>query len=71
MLNQTFTKVISKFKFQPDVDLFPSRLNDQLPLLVSYHLDPEAMHINAFSISWLDGPFFVFPPFAVIGKVLH
>ena len=29
------------------------------------------MHINAFSISWRDKPFCAFPPFAVIGKVLH
>ena len=29
------------------------------------------MHINAFSISWQGRPFHVFPPFAVIGKVLH
>ena len=37
----------------------------------SYHPNPEAMHINAFSISWQDRPFYGFPPFAVIGKVLH
>ena len=29
------------------------------------------MHINAFSISWQGRPFHAFPPFAVIGKVLH
>ena len=29
------------------------------------------MHIKAFSISWQGRPFHAFPPFAVIGKVLH
>ena len=52
MLNQKFfTKIVSKFQFQPEVDLFASRLNAKLPAFVSYHPDPEAMHINAFSIS--------------------
>ena len=72
ILNQIFfTKIISKFQFQAKVGLFASRLNAQLPVFVSYHADLEAMHINAFSISWQGGPFYVFPPLTVIGKVLH
>ena len=48
-LNQKiFTKIISKFKFQVEVELFASRLNAQQPVFVSYHPDPEAMHINVF-----------------------
>ena len=71
MLNQKiFTKIISKFQFQPEVDLSASRLNAQLPVFVLYHPDPETMHINAFSISWQSRPFYAFPPFTVIGKVL-
>ena len=36
MLNQNpFTKFISKFQFQPEVDLFASKLNPQLPVFVS------------------------------------
>ena len=72
MLNQQiFIKTISKFQFQPEVDLFTSKLNAQLLVFVSYHPDPEAMHINAFSISWQGRPFFAYPLFAVIVKVLH
>ena len=72
MFNQNiFAKIISKFQFQPEVHLFASRLNAQLPVFVSYHSDPEAMHINAFSISWQNRPFYAFPSFAVIGKVLN
>ena len=59
------------FQFQPEVDLFASRLNVQLPVFFSYHPGPEAMHINAFSISWQGRPFYPFPPLAAIGKVLH
>ena len=70
MLNlKKFTKIISKFQFQPEVDLFASRLNVKLPVFVSYHPDTEAMHINVFSISWQGRPFYAFPPFAVIGTV--
>ena len=49
MLNQKFfTKIVSKFQFQSDVDLCESRLNSQLPAFVSYHPDPKAIHNNAF-----------------------
>ena len=68
------TKFLQKLflsQFQPAVALFASRLNAKLPVFVSYQPDPEAMHINAFSISWQGRPFYAFPLFAVIGKVLH
>ena len=48
-----------------------SRLNAKIPVFVSYHPDPEAMHINTFSISWQGRTFYALPPFSVIGKVLH
>ena len=72
MLNQNiFTNIISKFGFQPEVDLFTSRLNAQIPLLVSYHPNPEAIYINAFSIPWqeMHRPFHEFTHFAVIRRV--
>ena len=46
-------------------------LNVQLPVFVSYHPDPEAIHVNACSISWRDRPFYTFDTFAVIGEMLH
>ena len=67
-----FTKIIPTFQFLAEVDLFASRLNAHLPVFVSYHPDPEAMHINAFLISWQGRPFYASPPhLAVTGKVLH
>ena len=72
MLNQKFfIKIISKFQFKKEVDVFVSRLNAQLPVFVSYHPDPETMHINTFSPSRRDRSFYAFPPFVIIGKVLH
>ena len=74
MLNQNiFTNIISKFGFQPGVDLFTSRLNAQIPLFVSYHPSPEAIYINAFSIPWreMHRPFHEFTHFVVIRRVLH
>ena len=54
ILNQKFfTKIIFKFQFQPEVD----SIAFQDPVLVSYHPDPEAMHINVFSILWQGRPF--------------
>ena len=48
-----------------------SRLNAQIPLLVSYHPNPEAIYINAFSIPWqeMHRPFHEFAHFAVIRRV--
>ena len=71
LTKKNFTKIISEFQFQPEVYLFASRLNAQLQVLVSYHPDPETMHINAFSISWQGRPFCAFPLFTVIEKVLN
>ena len=69
---EIFYKSYLKFQFQPEVDLFASRLNAQLPVVfVSFHPDLQAIRINAFSLSWWNRPSYAFPPFAVIGKVLH
>lgn len=53
------------------MDLFASRLNAQLLVFVSYHFDPETMHINAFSISRRDRLFYAFPASAILEKMLH
>ena len=42
-----FEKITSAF-FKPDVDLFASRINRQLPNYVSWHADPEAKFVDAF-----------------------
>ena len=62
-----FGDIVEKLHFQPVIDLFASRLNKQLSKFVSYRPDPEALHINAFSLDWGDLEFYCFPPFSCIG----
>lgn len=63
---------IIKCKFgQPDVDLFASRINKKCAKYVSWHRDPDAYAINAFTIDWGSSYFYAFPPFSVILKSLR
>ena len=41
-----FGLIISKFG-EPKIDLFASRINNQLPCYVSWKPDPGATHVNA------------------------
>ena len=53
------------------VDLFASRLNNQLPLYVSWRPDPYAMATDAFQVRWMDLQAYAFPPFSLIGRCLQ
>ena len=55
----------------PEIDIFASRKNTQLPRFVSWLPDPEAEFIDAFSISWRFNYIYAFPPFSVIGDVIR
>lgn len=52
------------------VDLFASRLNHKLEKYVSRRADPKAMAIDAFSLTWANECYFIFPPFSLIGRIL-
>ena len=54
-----------------DVDLFASRVNNQLPCYVSWEPDPYAWAIDSFTINWSICRGFMFPPFALILRVLQ
>ena len=72
MLNRhIFAQVLQELSFTPDIDLFASRLNNQLPTFVSYRPDPAAQAVNAFTITWENTKFYAFPPFACIPRVLQ
>ena len=72
MLNPAiFQQVIKKFRQNPVIDLFASRLNYQIKPFISYRPDPEAISVNAFQISWKEIFFYAFPPFGIVGKVLQ
>ena len=53
------------------IDLFASRTNTQLPLYCSWKPDPNALAVDAFSISWKNHSPYLFPPFVMIPRCLH
>ena len=69
-LNPKIFRQITKTYFLPNVDLFASRLKHQIPRYVSWHPDPNAVAVDAFSISWTSEKFYIFPPFSIIGRVM-
>ena len=72
MLNVKWFQHITKyFNCFPEIDLFASRLNKQIDKFVSYLPDPDAMHVNAFTLDWSKFIFYCFPPFACIGRIIR
>lgn len=56
----------------PNIDLFASRLNKQVPRFCSWRPDPEAEYFDAFSINWSQFELvYIFPPFALIARCLQ
>ena len=66
-----FHNMLEYFQYYQEIDLFASRLNNQLLRFFSYRSDPFAEVTNAFSVSWEDKKIYCFPPFACIGKILQ
>ena len=54
----------------PDVDIFASRLNNQFPKYVSYRAEPEAIAVEAFSISWSKPKISLFSSFQLHQQML-
>ena len=71
MLKQEIFERICSEYFIPDIDLFASSLNCKCNKFVSWVPEPQAYFNDAFSISWSDFEPYLFPPFALIGKVLN
>ena len=68
---KVFTNVTEELHTTPVIDLFASRVNYQLKPFVSFLPDPEALHVNAFTLDWSRWhPFYAFPPFALIMRTL-
>ena len=53
----------------PEVDLFASRINKKLDCYVSWKPEPDSWKIDAFSFTWTDKFYYVFPPFSLVGRV--
>ena len=61
---------ITNMTFVPDIDLFASRLNAKTDCFVSWHPEPGAMAVDAFSISWANLKCYAFPPLSLLTQVL-
>ena len=69
-LNTDVFLLLPNIFFQPEIDLFASALNHQIPTYISWLPDPNAYAVNAFTVSWTDLQFYAFPPFSLIPRVL-
>lgn len=71
MLNPHIFQDVVALWGRPDVDMFASRLNKQLEKFASWHPDPEASFIDAFSVDWSEGNLYMFPPFSLVTACLQ
>ena len=69
-LHPTVFKWLSQATFDPDIDLFASRLNAKVPRFVSWSPDPSAFACDAFSLIWKEFNVYAFPPFSLISRVV-
>ncbi len=69
-LNPIVFKQIQLLWPYPEIDLFASRINTQLPKYVSWNQDPGAIAIDAMSFSWNNIESYIFAPFSMLGRVL-
>lgn len=67
---QDFERIKTKFgRFQ--IDLFATNINSKCSKFVSWFKDPEAVAVDAFTISWRNLYFYAFPPFALVLRVIR
>jgi hypothetical protein len=55
----------------PEIDLFASRTSAKCEIYISWKPDPDALTVDAFTISWYNKYFYAFPPFTLVLKCLH
>lgn len=65
-----YSKIVKHFGV-PCIDLFASRINHKCEKYISWHRDPDAFAINAFTLSWTNFFFYAFPPVSIILKTLR
>lgn len=71
LANSAYQTICDIFRKIPEIDLFASRINDKCPKFVSWHRDPDAYRIDAFTLPWLSYYFYAFPPFLFKLRVLQ
>ena len=70
-LNTEVFKQIAQTFFPPEVDFFASRLNHKVDKYISWKPDPQAFAVDALTHNWSCFKFYAFPPFSLIGRILH
>ena len=68
-LNERVAKSLFDQFGKPEVDLFASPLNSKCSKYASYKPDPDAYHVNVFSLCCLNLNAYIFPPFSIVGRV--
>ena len=69
-LNEWVAKSLFDQFWKPDIDLFASCLNTKCTKYASWKFDPDAYHVNTFSLCWLKLNSYIFPLFSIVGRVL-
>lgn len=66
-----FLDIVRSFG-NPSIDLFATRANTKCSRYLSWHRDPYAENIDAFTVCWHNYTlFYAFPPFALIPKTVQ
>ena len=65
----TFRMITDRFGM-PDIDMFASRLNCQLPIYASWKPDPNSTYIDAMQVTWANKFIYLFPPFSMLWPVI-
>lgn len=65
-----FKKIVDRFG-PPEFDLFASQHNKKCDRYASWHPDPEAAVIDAFTFCWGDTNFYAFPPFSMVLRTIQ
>lgn len=67
---EAFQIIVAQFG-RPAIDLFASRINKKCQSFYSWHGDPDASGVDAFTYDWKKSYFYAFPPFNLMLRVLN
>ena len=70
MLHRELAQNIMQIWDRPHIDMFASRLNQQIDRFVSWKPEPDAEFVDAFAMKWSGLYFYAFPPFSLIPRLM-
>lgn len=71
MLRKDVFRDITRRFYVPEIDLFASHLNHQVPLYVSRLPDPGASAVDDFQLEWNQWKSFIHPPVVLLPQILQ